>query len=201
VCAAAPAGSTVLCMLPDTGERYLSTPLFADISADMSDEEERISRSTPSARFDVAAAPPAAPAAPPPVVAVEPAARDFVDAAIDDPAQPVVMFALEWCEFCWSVRRMFARFGIAYRSIDLDSVEYQQGDRGLKIRAALAAKTSRTTIPQVFVGGTGIGGATDTLAAWKTGRLQELLDAARVPYAKDVHVDPDSFLPGWLHRR
>lgn len=25
-------GSSILCMLPDTAERYLSTPLFADIS-------------------------------------------------------------------------------------------------------------------------------------------------------------------------
>ncbi|MGE0258672.1 MAG: cysteine synthase A [Alphaproteobacteria bacterium] len=48
VCAAAPKGSTVLCMLPDTGERYLSTPLFADIPADMTDEELAIARSTPS---------------------------------------------------------------------------------------------------------------------------------------------------------
>ncbi|NCF80145.1 MAG: cysteine synthase, partial [Proteobacteria bacterium] len=37
----------VLCMLPDTGERYLSTPLFGDIPADMTDEELEISRSTP----------------------------------------------------------------------------------------------------------------------------------------------------------
>jgi cysteine synthase len=47
VCAEAPKGSTVLCMLPDTGERHLSTPLFADIGADMSEEEVGISRSTP----------------------------------------------------------------------------------------------------------------------------------------------------------
>ena len=33
-------------MLPDTGERYLSTPLFADIPADMTPEEVEISRST-----------------------------------------------------------------------------------------------------------------------------------------------------------
>jgi cysteine synthase A len=39
---------TLLCMLPDTGERYLSTPLFADIRVDMTDEELEISRSTPS---------------------------------------------------------------------------------------------------------------------------------------------------------
>jgi len=51
VCADAPKGATILCMLPDTGERYLSTPLFADIPADMNEEEVAISRSTPSAQF------------------------------------------------------------------------------------------------------------------------------------------------------
>ena len=39
-------GATVLCMLPDTGERYLSTPLFANIPVDMNEEELKISRST-----------------------------------------------------------------------------------------------------------------------------------------------------------
>ena len=38
-------------MLPDTGERYLSTPLFADIAADMNEEELAISRSTPGAQL------------------------------------------------------------------------------------------------------------------------------------------------------
>jgi cysteine synthase A len=38
-------------MLPDTGERYLSTPLFADVPADMTPEEVEISRSTPAAQF------------------------------------------------------------------------------------------------------------------------------------------------------
>jgi cysteine synthase len=51
VCAEAPKGATVLCMLPDTGERYLSTPLFANIGADMNEEEIKISRSTPSAQL------------------------------------------------------------------------------------------------------------------------------------------------------
>ena len=44
----APKGSVILAMLPDTGERYLSTPLFADIPADMNDEELSIAKSTPS---------------------------------------------------------------------------------------------------------------------------------------------------------
>jgi len=44
----APKGSVICCMLPDTGERYLSTPLFAEIAADMNDEELEIAKSTPS---------------------------------------------------------------------------------------------------------------------------------------------------------
>jgi cysteine synthase A len=51
VCKDAAEGSTVLCMLPDTGERYLSTPLFADIEPDMNEAELEISRSTPSCQL------------------------------------------------------------------------------------------------------------------------------------------------------
>jgi cysteine synthase A len=47
IAAEAPKGARILCMLPDTGERYLSTPLFADITGDMSEEELSISDSTP----------------------------------------------------------------------------------------------------------------------------------------------------------
>ena len=51
VAAQAPKGANILAMLPDTGERYLSTPLFADVPADMTSAELEISRSTPSAQF------------------------------------------------------------------------------------------------------------------------------------------------------
>jgi cysteine synthase A len=44
-------GANILCMLPDTAERYLSTPLFADIPADMTEEELAISRSTPGGQL------------------------------------------------------------------------------------------------------------------------------------------------------
>ena len=40
-------GSVLLCMLPDTGERYLSSPLFDGIPEEMSEEEVALSRSTP----------------------------------------------------------------------------------------------------------------------------------------------------------
>ena len=40
-------GTTILCMLPDTGERYLSSPLFEGIAEEMSAEEIALSKSTP----------------------------------------------------------------------------------------------------------------------------------------------------------
>ncbi len=47
VAESAPEGSVLLVMLPDTGERYLSTPLFEDIPEEMTDEEIALSQSTP----------------------------------------------------------------------------------------------------------------------------------------------------------
>ncbi|WP_170524378.1 PLP-dependent cysteine synthase family protein [Ruegeria arenilitoris] len=51
VAKSAPDGSVMLVMLPDTGERYLSTPLFDGIAEDMTDEERAISMSTPTAQM------------------------------------------------------------------------------------------------------------------------------------------------------
>ena len=203
VCESAPEGTTILAMLPDTGERYLSTPLFEDIPADMTEAELEISRSTPGYRFDVVAPPTPRPdeqeAGPPPAAPAE--AEAFLEAAISDPDNPVVLFALEWCEFCWSVRKMFKEFGIPYRAVDLDSVEYQDGDRGGKIRLALNARFDVKTIPQIFVGGELIGGATELFDACRGGHLQALLEKNGVDYDKSVDTDPYTLLPGWLHAR
>ena len=168
----APPGSTIVCMLPDTGERYLSTPLFESIGEEMTAEEWEVSRSTPLCRFDAPSAPAPAPAAAvAEKVAVDPAAARFVTEVLEK--EPVVMFALEWCEFCWSVRKLFKQLGIAYRSVDVDSVEFQKEDLGGRIRGVLADRTGAKTLPQVFVGGEHIGGATDTFDAWRNGTLQE----------------------------
>lgn len=193
----APAGSTILCMLPDTGERYMTTPLFADVPEEMSDEELEISRSSPGYRFDVSATA-AAPA--PPDEPVDANARLELEAEIKSPQQPVVMFALEWCEFCWSVRKLFERYRIPYRSINLDSVEYQQDYRGGNLRAALRAHTGWNTLPQIFIGGKFVGGCTDLFEECLKGRLTDLLQEQGI-VVKEKIGDPYGFLPKWLHPR
>jgi cysteine synthase A len=203
----APAGSHVVCMLPDTGERYLSTPLFDGIGVDMDDDELRLSRSTPGQRFETAAPPPPSATttptpAPAPATTAAPLdaeAEAFAARAIEHDA--VVMFALEWCEFCWAVRKLFARLGIAYRSVDLDSVALQQQDLGTRLRPVLRRRTGAATIPQVWIGGTHIGGATDLFDALREGRAQRLLAAAGVSFDAGASVDPCDFLPRWLHPR
>jgi glutaredoxin len=279
ICAELPEGANVLAMLPDTGERYLTTPLFEDIPADMTEEELEISRSTPGYRFDtpspaVSPAPSASPVSaastlsgvstasqtpasssatgssavttasattgraevataamasaggtalakassplcvlptPQPsapvaggvsaTAAIQPEAASFVEEVLADRAQPVVLFALEWCEFSWSVRKLFDRLKVPFRSIDLDSVAYQRDDRGGQVRAALAARIGVPTIPQVFIGGEHLGGATDLFDAWRAGKAQRLLDESGVAYDRNVAIDPYSFLPKWLQPR
>jgi cysteine synthase A len=202
----APAGSHIVCMLPDTGERYLSTPLFEGIEVDMNEAEQELSRSTPGYRFDAAPAPAAMPAtaAPSRVQApVTPAIDEEAEACVRDAiaSQPVVMFALEWCEFSWAVRKLFERLGVPYGSVDIDSVAFQHRDLGVRIRPVLRALTGTPTIPQIWIGGMHIGGAGDVFDALRSGHLYALLDQAGVAYDRAVDVDPAEFLPKWLHPR
>ena len=197
VCERAERGSRVLCMLPDTGERYLSTPLFQNIAADMNDDELEISRSTPNFRFDKA---PDVPPVKSDEVAPSDEARAFVRDAIESSTQPVVMFALQWCEFSWAVRKLFARCNVPFRSIDIDAVAYQNDNWGGKIRAALSERSGVATIPQVFVGGQLIGGCTETFTAFENGRLQNLLTRNAIAFEDTLGDKLYSLLPGWVQR-
>jgi cysteine synthase A len=194
-------GSNILCMLPDTGERYLSTILFEEIPEDMTDEELELSRSTPNYRFDSAPPPPDdAENIPEPVVA-EPEALAFLEEVTHDEENPVVLFATEWCEFSWSVRKIFAQYEIPYRSVDLDSVAYQVDNKGGKIRKAIEQKTGLKTVPQIYVGGRHMGGATEVFDAMIDGSFGQILEENNVRWNQSVDAEPYSFLPDWLHPR
>jgi len=196
----APEGANILCMLPDTGERYLSTALFENVPVEMSEAEYEISRSTPGYRFDVTEEP----------AKEEPVSDDMpldelavteIEAIIRDRENPVVMFGLEWCEFCWSVRKILDKYNIQYRSVDLDSAELAVNERGNKLLTVLEKTNHWPTMPQIYIGGEFIGGCTDLFDRCIDKSLQQMLDNYEIPYDKSVDIDPYKLLPGWLHPR
>ncbi|MEM6584011.1 MAG: cysteine synthase A [Pseudomonadota bacterium] len=188
----APRGANIVVMLPDTGERYLSTPLFDAIEQDMNEEELALSRSTASCRFDdtpfnVAQLP---------VSKRDEAAAQYFEQVLTP--NEVVMFSLEWCEFCWTLRRYFDAADIPYRSVDLDAVEMQKDDLGVRLRAELRRRIGAGTIPQVFIGGQHIGGCSDVVEAYDDGHMQRLLLECGVVGAMLKEISPAEFLPDWL---
>ncbi len=196
-----PPGTNIVCMLPDTGERYQSTVLFEHVGEHMDAEELALSNSTPGCRFHSAPTPVVqarVAAAPAPVAALDADAARFVDETVA--AEPVVMFALQWCEFCWAVRKFFDAIGVPYASIDLDSVEYQRGERGAKIRAVLAQRTGEPTIPQIFIGGRLIGGCNALFESYANGNARALFEDIGVAGALPK-IDPYGYLPKWQQPR
>lgn len=192
-------GSNILCMLPDTAERYLTTPLFDPISAEMDADEQAISDSTTNFRFD-------APPTPLPVMEVdeqEPLISEItlqmLQQFIGNPRYPVVMFGLEWCEFCWSVRKLFKKLSIQFHSVDLDSASYQPCELGGKLKATLVAHTGCSTLPQIFINGEYVGSCIEVFDAVNNRSLYRRLDKAGVPFNKVLDIDPYTLLPGWMH--
>ncbi|KAL9189229.1 hypothetical protein ACHAXT_011719 [Thalassiosira profunda] len=178
-------GSTIVAILPDTGERYLSTPLFDGIGADMTEEEKEIAASTPSS--------------PPPSVPLPSsteASAAFVKNAIA--SNKVVVFSLQYCEFCWTITQFFDRVGVDYEQINIDSFQYAKDNMGNKYRAALTDLTDCNTFPQCFIGGAFMGGAADACMKWKKGELQPLFKAAGVEFDGTYEGDPFEFLPKWM---
>jgi len=195
--AAAP-GANILCMLPDTGERYLSTPLFDDVAVEMTEEEIALSKSTPGYRFDVPAVMPMSMEAG--VTADETTAKE-VEAMLRQPGPPVVMFAYEWCEFCNAVRKVFSLYGIAHTSINLDAVDYQPDNHGARIFEVLKQRTGSISLPQIFIGGEFEGGCIDIFNSLKSGQLHTRLLQHGVAIDQSVKIDPYQHLPKWLHPR
>lgn len=188
----APVGSAILAMVPDTGERYLSTPLFDHIPLDMTDEEAAIAatvpalsapakRQTSSSRFSKDAA-------------------EIVRCTISNPDAPLVMFGFEWCEFCWSVRRLFNDAGVPFRSVDVDASEFRENDRGGDVLRALFAHTGMRTVPQVFVAGSLLGGATEVLKEAEDGNLARRLAELDTPLSFKPVAEPMGYLPKWVRR-
>mmetsp|Transcript_19677 Transcript_19677/g.24263 ORF Transcript_19677/g.24263 Transcript_19677/m.24263 type:complete len:550 (-) Transcript_19677:205-1854(-) len=181
--------SNIVVMIADTGERYLSTPLFENIPTDMTEEEKEIANSTPST-------PPPPPGLPDATKEAEAWVKNEVK------TDPIVIFSLEYCEFCWTLTSFFDALGVSYHKIDIDNFMYAKDNIGNQYRAALSEWTDCKTFPQFFVDGVFVGGALDACMMWKKEELQKLLKKAGVKGGNDVFNnydgDPFEFLPKWM---
>ena len=179
-------GSNIVVMVPDTAERYISTPLFADIPADMTEEEIAISESTPSQ--------------PPPSIEL-PLVTEEALRFIEDKNKTarIVIWSLEYCEFCWTTFKLLDALNVPYTVINVDAFEYVKDNQGNQFRSGLNSITDVNTFPQIFVGGEFFGGAVDLCLSWKNNELQDKFDGmSRDGEFGGYEGDPFEFLPKWM---
>ena len=75
------------------------------------------------------------------------------------------------------VKGLFNELGVAYNAIELDQCE-----NGDELHSVLKNRIGKTSVPQVFVNRTHVGGCDDTYSAQESGQLGELLKSAQYDY-------------------
>jgi glutaredoxin 3 len=83
---------------------------------------------------------------------------------------PVVMYATSWCGYCRRARQLLTARGVPFTEIDVDQV---QGGR-----VEMERRSGRTSVPQIFIGATHVGGYDDLRALDERGGIEPLLSAA-----------------------
>ena len=87
-------------------------------------------------------------------------------------APRVVMYATGWCPYCTRARQLLERKQVSFELIDID------GSR--ELRQQMIARSGRTSVPQIFIGDTHVGGCDDLHALEAAGRLDPLLGRGTV---------------------
>jgi glutaredoxin 3 len=87
-------------------------------------------------------------------------------------AAHVKIFTTSWCGYCHAALRLLKHKGVDFEQIDASSPI---------TRTWLRDVTGRTTVPQIFINGTPVGGYTDIRALDERGELDRLLAGNRAP--------------------
>lgn len=85
-------------------------------------------------------------------------------------SQPVTIYTTSWCPYCSAAKALLRGKGVAFTEID---VEKTAGSRSSMVQRT----GGRTSVPQVFIGETHIGGCDDLHALDRSGKLDPMLDA------------------------
>ena len=82
--------------------------------------------------------------------------------------QPVTIYTTAWCPYCSAAKNLLKQKGVAFTEIDVERT--RDARREMTERAG-----GRTSVPQIFVGGTHVGGCDDLYALDREGGLDPLL--------------------------
>ncbi len=82
----------------------------------------------------------------------------------------VIVYSTDFCPYCVQAKALLDKRGIEFEEITMA--------RDPAGRDALIEKTGMYTFPQVLIDGQLVGGYTELKAAYKSGKLDELLNAA-----------------------
>lgn len=82
-------------------------------------------------------------------------------------APPITVYTSAMCGYCVAAKNFLKSRGLSWDEvrIDLDPAE----------RERMVARTRRTTVPQIFIGDTHVGGYDDLMALHRAGKLEPLL--------------------------
>ena len=82
----------------------------------------------------------------------------------------VVMYTTAMCPYCVAAKNFLKSRGASWTEVRVDTDAAQ--------RAAMWEKTRRSSVPQIFINGTHVGGYDDLVALDRGGGLKPLLEAA-----------------------
>jgi len=97
--------------------------------------------------------------------------KDFISGEIN--AHKVVVFSKTYCPYCVATKNLFKK--AEYSGIDVVTHELDKDENGAAIQATLASMSGQRTVPSVWIGGTFLGGNSETQAAHKSGALKTSL--------------------------
>ncbi len=80
----------------------------------------------------------------------------------------IEIYTTPYCPYCHAAKDLLRRKGAKYHEIDVS------GDRGLRQTMVTRAR-GRSTVPQIFIGPTHVGGCDELYALDRAGKLDPLL--------------------------
>lgn len=85
----------------------------------------------------------------------------------------VTMYSTRFCPYCMRARALLNRKGVTYEDIDVD--------KDAKARMEVRERTGRTSVPQIFIDDTHVGGCDELHALEREGKLNDMLGLADAP--------------------